>query len=826
MIQYLNFCQRHLAFSEIERRKAEMDSIHSYDEKTISFQFIDEHAKKASSKDAVSFKTLIEYLRIPCDRLLERDLYLARAIAVWISTNVHSTDDPENDRRSLSELATTPKGCMQLLRRKEFKEWQIFQKLFDTAGIQHHVVEGRVKNIQYRAGDKEFATNKWMYFSSFGHLHLMHPGWLVKAVASSKHSDEVELEASSEITQKRRSTDLRDTVDSTLNDFWFCTRPDIFATRCLPNDSVSQLLPTPSRFSFDRFVEIADRRREFYSRKLTLLCKNTCCIETHDGECSISLFSVGKSGQRLEFFYNFAMHEEQDRNQREGTPERSAFKDMVLPHVLHEPTAKSYRDTFTFDVRCPQKGEYWLRLMVGSSGENDISNCCEFKIISDSPRIHYKFPPRHSLSVCGYGPKAEKARLKEPSVKGGMITVEVRDDPEMEEILSFGIADSDGIDHIEDGSDTLNDPDNGSDEIVNYETELYGSDFDGEDGQIQSCFQDCTRTSKDLKKQKVFFYAKIPKAGEYSLVIYATWSSIRDDHIRREAVACYFLTTDEVTKAEGATNVENIDRISNTENNGKENRSCMDDHFVGNEAMSFNPIGMLSVCAEEFTNKREKRIQLRKEEKCVLLSNKGREFLEKLRKEHNGDINFNITSEGDLIIPTRNIYKREHLQAKAVVESIKIFLSEATTYRRRVSLDDAEYHFLEMYCKDTLQAASVIFVPDVKELVITGTLEHVGKSVELITHLKRGIRRKVERVCKEGLYTFLISENGKNHLENIEREMESVIIIEGFENSFDGELESVTVRVLAQKSENLETTLQQLRVVELSHPLLQERNDI
>jgi len=91
---------------------------------------------QTSAEDNSSFEKLISYLRKPYNHHLDSDLYLARAIVVWISNNCkpsyNGTREEEIARLQKNYLAEfkTPLGCMGLLAMGICPTWKVVFKFF------------------------------------------------------------------------------------------------------------------------------------------------------------------------------------------------------------------------------------------------------------------------------------------------------------------------------------------------------------------------------------------------------------------------------------------------------------------------------------------------------------------------------------------------------------------------------------------------------------------------------------------------------------------------------------------------------------------------
>ncbi|XP_052800592.1 uncharacterized protein LOC128231533 isoform X2 [Mya arenaria] len=778
-----------------------MSGLHSYDEDKVSFHYIDEHAKKASAEHADSMLKLVEYLRDLYKQDPDSDLYLARAILVWISDNKATRKGGDEAK---GKADNTPRGCMALLQKSEF---EIFRKLFDTASIKYEVVEGLVKNIRYRAGDRQCATNRWICFHSNGRRHLLHPEWATKAVRGQRHGDETTLEKDGTALTNHQTGNAGQ-ITSIVNDFWFCTRPDIFITRCFPNDPTFQLLPQSSQLKPKEFFDLPDLRQEFFTRKFALLSKKTCCLASENGECNIALTSKDDSSNNLEFSYELVLHESGIQNREEANMIKNKSKRLVLPQVKHD-----HGDTFIFDVRCPYKGDYWLRLKVGFHNSEEKFKCCEFKISCSEPNKEWKvFPPSHGLEVFGFGPKAADAGLIEPSVDTAKIAVKPRSSNEMETVMTFHLADSD--EYID----------------TEYSSELYGSDFVGGEN-IERSFEGCTETIKDIEKRKVKVNACIPQKGEYSLIINANTANgspqQEQKKASKKAIACYFVTTDSDIDPED----ENRKRTKRMKAVKKENKREMKENFKHNLETSLEIIKQELVDLEKKASlikprdpKTYKRVlHLDSSEKRALLSESGKRFLDNRRPDLEGKLVFAMRENGQFSITYLSTANENVIDI--VLKCIRDFLAQNSLYMETLLLDRNVHRYIKLHQEEALKAISHslneehvhIYLCQEPLLLVTGSRKGIHEATKRLQDLRMDLIQKHHAIYKDGAYEFFLSKEGQDRIEHIERACECVITIEGFEDKQDGttETEAIAVAILGENEYLIDLAIGELETSDI-----------
>ncbi|WAR14258.1 hypothetical protein MAR_004363 [Mya arenaria] len=706
-----------------------MSGLHSYDEDKVSFHYIDEHAKKASAEHADSILKLVEYLRDLYKQDPDSDLYLARAILVWISDNKATRKGGDEAK---GKADNTPRGCMALLQKSEF---EIFRELFDTARIKYEVVEGLVKNIRYRAGDRQCATNR-----------------------GQRHGDETTLEKDGTALTNHQTGNAGQ-ITSIVNDFWFCTRPDIFITRCFPNDPTFQLLPQSSQLKPKEFFDLPDLRQEFFTRKFALLSKKTCCLASENGECNIALTSKDDSSNNLEFSYELVLHESGIQNREEANMIKNKSKRLVLPQVKHD-----HGDTFIFDVRCPYKGDYWLRLKVGFHNSEEKFKCCEFKISCSEPNKEWKvFPPSHGLEVFGFGPKAADAGLIEPSVDTAKIAVKPRS---------------------------------------------------------------CTETIKDIEKRKVKVNACIPQKGEYSLIINANTANgspqQEQKKASKKAIACYFVTTDSDIDPED----ENRKRTKRMKAVKKENKREMKENFKHNLETSLEIIKQELVDLKQKASliKPYKRVlHLDSSEKRALLSESGKRFLDNRRSDLEGKLVFAMRENGQFSITYLSTANENVIDI--VLKCIRDFLAQNSLYMETLLLDRNVHRYIKLHQEEALKAISHslneehghIYLCQEPLLLVTGSRKGIHEATEGLHDLRMDLIQKHHAIYKDGAYEFFLSKEGQDRIEHIERACECVITIEGFEDKQDGttETEAIAVAILGENEYLIDLAIGELETSDI-----------
>lgn len=284
--------------------------------------------------------------------------------------------------------------------------YKFYHRSLSYAGIECEEISGRAKAVRYRAGDGDLEHLKdhtWIAFKADDKWHLMHPVWSIQAYVGYEHGGEIQIETDGLETVRVKVQRDGNTI-YIINDFWFCTAPEIFVTRCFPDESKWQN-PDGSVLikSVEDFLGLPDLRQGFYDIRLSLLSEQSCTLFSENGKCYISFMVDKDLARAIDFTYELVM---------EGTSnDNFKVKDMKQL-VLHQVCGKD-RNIFKFEIRLPVVGTYWLRLAVGSAEEPRTKrNCCEFKITCrEACKNCKRFPTCAGLGVYGYGSQAEDAGL-------------------------------------------------------------------------------------------------------------------------------------------------------------------------------------------------------------------------------------------------------------------------------------------------------------------------------------------------------------------------------------------------------------------------------
>ena len=286
---------------------------------------------------------------------------------------------------------------------------------FRYANIDCKIVTGRAKAIRYRAGDGDSSYiqgHTWNIFTADGRQHLVHPIWAVQVIIGFSHGDEMIIEADG-TPRLQMLTQNDGEPQYQLNEFWFCTHPKIFVSRCLPDQPENQLLSDADMVnSVDEFLSLPDLHRSFYRCGLTLLTEKSCRLKANKGKCHINLLASGTKPNSLKFSYELSLI----------TPTNLTLTAEELPLLV---LLNRNQDVFEIEIRFPIKGEYRFKLKLHSEDMDKVDTCCEFRIeCNDVDKNCKKLPIDSGIEGYGFGPSAEEAGLKNPSEPSGKIYVD------------------------------------------------------------------------------------------------------------------------------------------------------------------------------------------------------------------------------------------------------------------------------------------------------------------------------------------------------------------------------------------------------------------
>ncbi|XP_060576996.1 lim and transglutaminase domain protein ltd-1-like [Ruditapes philippinarum] len=491
-----------------------MSRLHSYSEQDVNFYYIDENAKKAENID--NFQKLITKLHTPKQDRGHGELYLVRGMLVYIAHN----QSFDNSRARYN----TPLFYVQQLVERRISAAEVFKIYCGYAGIECELVTGRAKAIRYRAGDGDsdyLKNNTWLAFKADDKWHLVHPQWAIQAFVGYEHSGEIEIEKDGRERLKVR-TGRQGTAKYMVNDFWFCTAPDIFVTRCFPDEIKWQDPQNNGKVlikNVNDFLSLPDLRQGFYDMKLELLNEEKSCIlHSKKGKCFVSIMCEKDGAKNLDFSYELAM---------EGTSSNGLEVKDTKQLVLYQIGGGKNRNIIQFEIRLPVVGTFWFRLAVGLMQEPDLKrNCCEFKIIcKDACENCKRFPTYEGISAYGCGYEAEEAGLLHSSLTDAKINMPPNKGNTKRTIAKFKV-DDDPSRNMTYGARMLM---SGSDEV--------------DDDQISIFLEGTTEVVRDQQTGTLTVNASVPNDGEYTVFI--TAKDEKDKKAKKaKPVAAYLVTTE------------------------------------------------------------------------------------------------------------------------------------------------------------------------------------------------------------------------------------------------------------------------------------------
>lgn len=312
------------------------------------------------------------------------------------------------------------------------------------------IIRGRAKGSSYQPGasDTEFLQqSKWCAFKSDGTWHLVHPQWATVSLYGFSYSGTV-LEGDG-VPSMQPCFQNQGQIINAFNDFWFCTKPEIFIHHCYPDDAEWQLLPLPYK-SLDDFLALPYLQQGYFEAGLKLLSAFSCTLGASNGVCIISFAANKMAAKNLEFSYNLILLD----------GDRSKVKSADLCQlVMFIPS----EDMYSFKISLPVEGIYSFEIMIIADDVVTNASCADFRIdCKEACKNCRKVPLDVGIEGFGFGNEAKHVGLKYPSQK---IPVVVLKSPEEqvgsdcdEEIMDFHI-DSDRVNEVEFSSDIVGEAD-------------------------------------------------------------------------------------------------------------------------------------------------------------------------------------------------------------------------------------------------------------------------------------------------------------------------------------------------------------------------------
>lgn len=229
-----------------------------------------------------------------------------------------------------------------------------------------------------------------------------------------------------------------------FNDFWFCTKPQIFAYFNFPYNQEWLLLgESKGPKSLKEFESMSFTYLGYHILGLQFLSETSSILHSKNGRCSISLKADPIVMRSKSFSYTLSFLE--DSGDISGLN-----KDDLPLLVRYAPGI----DTFSFNIRFPVSGHYVFEVVAKDIDEEySTCLCFDFVIICDEadPQCR-KLPIDAGIVGYGYGHTARDAGLKNPSKTNSTMNVNIQSDADvLPSVLTFQIED-DQIDTFDYGS--------------------------------------------------------------------------------------------------------------------------------------------------------------------------------------------------------------------------------------------------------------------------------------------------------------------------------------------------------------------------------------
>jgi hypothetical protein len=329
-----------------------------------------------------------------------------------------------------------------------------FISLCSKAEIEVELITGKLKGLKYRPGaenEEYLQEGKWCAFKSKGIWHLVHPQWSISSCFGVGYGG-YSIEGDGHINIQQVAESKGQTIN-VFNDFWFCTKPEIFIHHCYPDNPDWQLLPGENKSLVD-FFSLPFLQQGYYEAGLELLSERSCSLNSTKGVCIITFAADKNSSKNMEFNYTLSVVE--------GDISSVNWSDLSQL-VIFIPEL----DMYTFRISLPVAGTYLFEIMVIADDIVTNAACADFKITcTESCKKCRKVPFNVGIEGFGYGHEAQRAGLKHPSETTPVLVLKSPEDVVgsdcEDESIDFQI-DSDRIDEVEFSSDIIDG--NGTDAV-------------------------------------------------------------------------------------------------------------------------------------------------------------------------------------------------------------------------------------------------------------------------------------------------------------------------------------------------------------------------
>lgn len=279
----------------------------------------------------------------------------------------------------------------------------------------------------------EYCLQHWCAFMANGRWHLVD---LLGVLTSTSYRDNegmilLESEGETVFNKLEQQMAFKSIV---FNDFWFCTKPQIFAYFNFPYNQDWLLLgESKGPKSLKEFELMPFTYLGYHILGLQFLSETSSILHSKNGRCSISLTADPIVMRSKCFSYTLSF--------LEGSGDISGLKKDDLPLLVRYAPGI---DTFSFNIRFPISGHYVFEVMAKDIDEEcRTCQCFDFIIICHEadPQCR-KLPIDAGIVGYGYGHTARDVGLKNPSKTSPTMNVNIQTDADaLPSVLTFQVED-------------------------------------------------------------------------------------------------------------------------------------------------------------------------------------------------------------------------------------------------------------------------------------------------------------------------------------------------------------------------------------------------
>ena len=199
-----------------------------------------------------------------------------------------------------------------------------------------------------------------------------------------------------------------------FKEFWFLTDPELFISKCYPDDIEDQMLPRSKQVkSMKKFFRLPYFTLHFFKDNLKLVSEDSCVINADDGVGKVHFKTDKIPSKKLAFDYKLVIRE------RNGPMDIS--KRFDIPRLVMNSRNKG---NFIFEVRCPEVADYTLEIIGGpiSSEQKKVYIVTKIVCRKKLPNV-LPLPLNPGPVGWGFGPYAIEAGLLKSNICAPKIAV-------------------------------------------------------------------------------------------------------------------------------------------------------------------------------------------------------------------------------------------------------------------------------------------------------------------------------------------------------------------------------------------------------------------